>query len=210
MVELSGKNNKGFTLIELLVALAISSLVAAAIFYAYQSQQNAQLAQKQVVDMQQIIRAAKYIMTKDIRMAGYDPDGMAGAGISAMGDGSHGNPLEFTFVADNDGIDNDNDATIDESRELETIAYDLYDADSDGDWEIGRKVGTASRYVIAENIQALTFSYLDLNGSVTADISDIRSIEITIEARIDINETSPVYVNNRTLTTMIQCRNLYF
>jgi type IV pilus assembly protein PilW len=210
MLEINGEKNKGFTLIELLVAMVISTLVASAIFYAYQGQQNAQLAQKQIVDMQQTIRAAKYIMTKEIRMAGYDPDGMAGAGINTAGDGSDGNPLGFTFVANGDGVDNDNDATIDELRELKTIEYDLYDADSDGDLDIGRKVGTASREVIAENISVLAFAYLDLNGSVTANISDIRTVQITIEATIDSSQIRQKNVNNRTLTTMIQCRNLYY
>ena len=45
------KNNIGFTLIELLVAITISIIVAAGIFIAYKSQQDAQLAQKQIVEM---------------------------------------------------------------------------------------------------------------------------------------------------------------
>ncbi|WP_170923685.1 PilW family protein [Desulfocicer vacuolatum] len=194
----------------MLVAMVISTVVAAAIFYAYQGQQNAQLAQQQIVDMQQVIRTAKYIMIKDIRMAGYDPDGMAGAGITAAGDGSVGNPLGFTFVADGDYRDNNNDGTTDEPGELESVEYDLYDADSDGDSDIGRKVGTGSRGVIAENIERLVFEYLDLNGNATTDLSEIRSIQITIEARVDFNEQRQSNVNNRILTTVVQCRNLYF
>ena len=71
-------NKSGFTLIELLIAMTISTIVAAGVVTAYRDQQNTQLAQKQSGEMQQNLRAALYIMTRDIRMAGYDPDGTNG------------------------------------------------------------------------------------------------------------------------------------
>ena len=207
-------DNLGFTLIELLIAMAITGIVSAGIFSAYHSQQNAQLSQKQAVEMQQNLRAALYIMTSDIRMAGYAPDGTYSAGITKIGDGSNGQPLGFTFVelADSDGIDNDSDGTIDEPGELklQTVEYDLYDAYGDGDSDIGRKQGAASRQAIAENIQTLQFVYLDSSGIVTANLSDIRSIQIIIVATTDSNEID--YTNgknnHRTLTTIVKCRNL--
>lgn len=212
------KNRYGFTLIELLIAMAITTIVSAGIFTAYRSQQDAQLGQKQIVEMQQNLRAAMYIMTGEIRMAGYDPyGGDSGAEIAAAGDGSHDNPLAFTFVADDDCLDNDNDnpdpdncsdANVDETGELKTVKYDLYDAYSDGDNDIGRRVGDGNRQVIAENIAAFEFTYLDADGNVTATLSDIRSIQISMEATIDSNETDYTNGKNRTLSTTVKCRNM--
>ena len=212
-------NNLGFTLVELLIAMAITSIIAAGIFSAYRNQQDAQLAQKQIVQMQQNLRAALYIMTTEIMKAGYDPEGTNNAGITNAGNGTNGNPLGFTFFQsgiDSDGVDNDNDGVIDEAGELQLIQYDLYDAYSDGDDDIGRRAGAANRQAIAENIRTPSgvlpgdpplFQYLDGNGAVTSTISAIRAVKITITATTDINEKKYTK-GNRTLTAIVKCRNL--
>lgn len=218
-----GRNRNGFTLMELLIAMVITTIVSAGIFSAYRSQQNAQLAQKQIVEMQQNLRAALYIMTSEIRMAGYDPDGTNGAGITKAGDGSNtanfssmtfntGNPFGFTFVADDDGDDNDNDGTTDESGELKTIEFGLYDGSDDDDRDLGRKVGTQTVRPLAENIATLNFTYFDSNGNLLgnppADLSDIRRVDITITAATDANELDYTDGSGRTLSTTVKCRNL--
>ncbi len=215
-------NNIGFTLIELLVAMAITTIVSAGIFSAYRSQQNAQLAQKQIVEMQQNLRAALYIMTIDIMKAGYDPNGTNQAGITMAGNGSNGQPFGFTFfqLADSDGIDNNGNGIIDEPGELklQAVNYDLYDAYGDGDSDLGRKLGSGNRQVIAENIMkpstiapvvAPLFQYLDKNGNITTIIPDIRAVKISITTTTDTNEIDYTKGNNRrTLTTVVKCRNL--
>ena len=138
--------NAGFTLIELLMAMTITTIVSAGIVGAYRSQQNTQLAQKQSVEMQQNIRAALLIMTSEIRMAGYDPDGTNNAGIVNAGDGSDNlNRLTFTYFnpdATGDGLDNNNDGNIDESGEnLQAVEYYLYDSLGDGTIDLGRRNG---------------------------------------------------------------------
>jgi type IV pilus assembly protein PilW len=67
-------NDKGFTLVEIMIALALSGIVMAAIYTAFLSQQRSYLAQEQVSEMQQNIRAGVDILTREIRMAGCDPD----------------------------------------------------------------------------------------------------------------------------------------
>ncbi|WP_300460940.1 prepilin-type N-terminal cleavage/methylation domain-containing protein [Desulfobacula sp.] len=215
-------NNRGFTLVELLIAMTITTIVSAGIFSAYQNQQKAQLAQKQVIEMQQNLRVALYIMTSDIRMAGYDPDGTSGTGIVSAGDGSNGYPLAFNFLADDDNRDNDNDSTVDEPGEIQYVAYDLYDGYGDGDTDIGKKVSDATGAIhqpLAENIKTLQFAYLDEDGAIVSlppslhqvaalDLPKIKSVQITIEATIDINETDYVKGKNRILTTTVKCRNL--
>jgi len=64
-------NKQGFTLVELMVALAISLVVMGAIFLTFKSQQDSYIIQSQVTTMQQNMRAAMYMLTRDIQMAGY-------------------------------------------------------------------------------------------------------------------------------------------
>jgi prepilin-type N-terminal cleavage/methylation domain-containing protein len=61
----------GFTIIELLVALSISSILVAATYRAFNSQQKAYHVQSDVMEMQQGVRVAMDILTRDIRMAGF-------------------------------------------------------------------------------------------------------------------------------------------
>lgn len=217
-------NNKGFSLIELLIAMAISAIVMMAIYSAYESQQKAYVMQEKVVDMQQNIRAGMYLMAREIRMAGYDPYMDSGAGITS----ATGNKFCFKFVADDDSYDNDGDGTTDETGELKNIEYDLYDAYSDGDNDIGRKVGDKKR-AAAENIEEIEFYYTLADSTKTttpADPSQIRSVQITILARTenqvrDFTDTKTYNTpsdaswgpyndsyRRRLLTTTVKCRNM--
>ncbi len=65
------KKNKGITLIELVIALAISSILVAAIYRTFLGQQKTYVVQEQVVDMQQNTRVAINRMMREIRMAGF-------------------------------------------------------------------------------------------------------------------------------------------
>ena len=207
-------NEKGFTLVELLVAMAVTVIVAATAISSYMSQQETQLSQKQIVEMQQNIRAALYVMTMELRMAGYNPYDKYDAGIVNAGDGvpvadGGTGPLTFTFVADDDGEDNDNDGTVDEEGELKTISFELYDAYSDGDNDIGRAVGSGAPQAIAENIQTLDFTYLDGDGNPTADTSEIKAVQIDITAHVDTDSVDYTLNNaTRSLSTIVQCRNM--
>ena len=59
-------NRKGFTLIELLVAMVIASIVMAAIYSVYRSQTQTYRTQQLVVQMQQNMRAALYLLESEI------------------------------------------------------------------------------------------------------------------------------------------------
>ncbi len=217
--------NKGFTLVEILVAMAIASVVMAGIYSAYSSQQRSYIVQEQVAGMQQSLRAAMDLMERELRMVGFDPYGNSEAGIITAG----GDNITFTFVADDDSYNNDGDGDTDESGELKTIGYSLYDSGGDGDADLGRKVGAGNNRPVAENIDTLNFIYLREDGTQTTDVSEIRSIQITMIARssrIDRRYTdTDVYMNQQTtvifgpkndnfrrklLTAQVCCRNLAF
>lgn len=223
------KQNQGFTLIELLIALFISSLVIGCILLVYQSQNASYHAQERVAEMQQNLRASAYVMIKEIRMAGYDPDGSADTGIVAAGNGTNGNPLHFSYIADFDGLDNNGNGAKDEDGETAIIQYDLFDSsvDSDSDTDDLRQNINGNSQLLAHDIEALDFVYLDIDGNVTANTDDIRSIQVTIVARSEDrrftdtkdytnqqntvilnHSTYPPHYRRRKLSFEVRCRNL--
>jgi type IV pilus assembly protein PilW len=228
-------NCKGFTLVEIMVALAVSGIVMAAIYSAYISQQRSSIAQEQVVEMQQNIRAGLEIMEHEVRMAGYDPQGIAGTGFVNFTAPNTGftNSLNFSMVTDADGIDNDNDGTTDEAGEFETVQYYVYDSipTGDGHTALGRRTPIPPVQAVAENIDSIEFYYTLANGTQTtaptvAQLGDIRAIQISILARAGRDDrdftntmtyTTASGVNwgpfndnfrRRLLITTVQCRNM--
>jgi type IV pilus assembly protein PilW len=205
----------GFTLVELLITMLISGIVISAIYSAFQSQQDSYLAQDQVTEMQQNIRAGLEIMTREIRMAGYDPTGQADATIETASIAT----IRFTMDL------NDNEDVTDSG---EDISYYLYTVG--GIKKLGRRMGIGpplpSPQPVAENIEELEFVYLDSDNNVTADEEKVRSVVISILARAgrpDKNfDNSKQYfsfsgtpwgpyddnLRRRLLTQTVNCRNM--
>jgi type IV pilus assembly protein PilW len=185
----------------------------AGIYGVYYSQQKSYAKQDQITAMQQNLRAAMYIMEREIRMAGHNPTRAAGVGIQTADD----NSIRFTMDITGgltDGLDNDGDGTVDNAEETnfgngkttesnEDITYSLYTA-SDGIKKLGRKTGSGNNQPVAENIESLEFVYLGGTGGTVGSTSLIRSIDITISAKAAKDHNIP----NKTLTTRVRCRNL--
>jgi type IV pilus assembly protein PilW len=220
------KNQNGFTLIEILIALAITGVVMAGIYSTYASQQKAYIAQEQVAAMQQNLRAAMYYMVREIRMAGCDPTETSDAGIVV----ANKNSIQFTLDIDDDTGTGDPDGDTGDANE--DITYSLDDNDDDGDNDLER-----NNHLVAENIDAIDFVYLDEDGDQLpydgagniASVPDIRSVQITIVARAGRSDRGFVnavaYYNQQDLvnpilaaqndnfrrtrlTTEVKCRNL--
>jgi type IV pilus assembly protein PilW len=217
------RSTQGFTLVELLVTLVVSGVILAGISSTFYSQHTSYLNQEQVVSMQQNLRAAMYIMEREIRMAGHDPNGESGAGIITPGSTS----IRIAQDLTNDAGTGIPDGDV--SDPGESITYALQDADGDGDTDLVRiDHNGAGVQMIAEDIDALNFVYLNQNHAVTTVTADIRSVQISVVART----SQPVrgYANNtvfqnqrgqtiyiplsgdqhrrRLLTAEVKCRNL--
>jgi len=206
-------NFRGFSLVEILVAMVVSGLVLSGIYSTYQSQQRSYILQEDIAQVQQNLRAAMYLLTRELRMAGFNPSGSAVAGIV---DGEWSN-TSIRFTKDDNG-----DGDVADSAE--DLTYSLYT--SGGVQKLGRKNPTTNQPV-AENIQELWFVYLDANNNVTATLSDIRSVEVTLVARTvrpTVNYVNTMTYSNksgtktfgpyndghhrRVLSEQVSCRNL--
>ncbi len=150
----------GFTLVEILIVLLLISVIMGAIYQTFRAQQKSYMVQEEVLEMQQNLRAGVDIMTREIRMAGYDPTMSGNFGILAAG------PTSIRFT-----VDFDENGTV-ASGEDETLLYHLCDFDSDGsDDSLTR---SSSCTPVALNIQALGFAYgfdSDADGYLDQDAS---------------------------------------
>ena len=210
MFYLSKNKENGFTLVELLIAMTIGLIILTALSSTFLMQRKTYDIQEQIVEMVQTARAAMDMMTREIRMAGYDSTGAGFDGITYDAD-----QLQIDADINDDG----NIINADESYDTnEHIVYKYYDAtDPDYPYQIKRKTGNGYFQPFAENIQSFTFDYLEADGvtevTTSADNNKIRQIKITIKARTS-KADSDYSANNgyrtHTLTSFITPRNLAF
>jgi len=204
-------SNCGFTLIELMVTMAISLIILAGIYAAYQAQLRGHMTQQVVVDIQQNLRSSMHYLQRSVRMAGFG----AGAGFvddfSAYPDYDNGDvsrdatSIAFTLDADDDGVignaanaDNELIAFRLNGTVLEKFRPSEHFAGDPDPWA-----------VVAENIQNINFVYLDDTMGPPGTLADIRSVQITITAQpvqaiyMRASEKRPQVLN-----VHIRCRNL--
>ena len=184
------KRQSGFTLIELLAGILITGVLLAALYYVFTSQQQAFSAQEQVAEMNQNVRAALDLMTREIRLAGYKNSTGTFNGIQT----ASANSIEVLADLNQDGST---------SGPNEDITYTY----NPGTLQIWRNDVTLP---VADNITNLSFSYTLADGSVTATPSNpanIRKVTITITARTTYPDRSGVY-RTVTLNTDVTPRNL--
>src|SRR5919197_687738 len=118
----------GFTLIEIMVSIAIGMVVLAAVTTTFMSQTRIYNSQEQINEMEQNARGIVDIMSREIKMAGYDP---AGAGFTRF---TTFTSSQLTFQLDLDG----SGAISTSSSGNEQIAY-AYDSTNR---QISRAIGS--------------------------------------------------------------------
>ena len=195
---------QGFTLVELLITMLLAGLIMAAVYSGYRTTSRVQVNQLSVVDMQQNIRAAMTIIENDLRMAGYDPSGLAGAGFCTATQGA----IQFTKD------ENDNNSVPacgaggqpNENITLGFAAGDDGDGDGvvdDGFASFGRNTGGGFQ-AIAEGVSAVEFNYILDNDISTltptaAQLNQIVKVQVSLLARADRPDSE--FINNQTFTT---------
>jgi type IV pilus assembly protein PilW len=207
-------SKSGMTLIELTIAMAVTFIVAGAIFATYRTQQMSHQTQRAMVEMNQNIRSAIYFLSRDLRMAGADPQwGSAanpgGAGASILVADS--NQIQFQ-------VDWDASGAIDQPDE--TIRYAI-----NGNGDLGRAEGNGALQAIAENIDAIDFEYMGYSATAPyqlvtlnpgagnnvppAQLNNIRLVRVTVVANYgDVPGMSWQQTDHRTYTNAAGTRTL--
>lgn len=217
LINIFDKKSKGgcagFTLSELLVAMAISGIVVGGAVMIFRTMVRSHNTQVELTTMQQNLRAAMFYLERNIRMAGFDPSGEADAGFAVI----KTNRIAFTLDKDENGII---DSNWDERFDFRLDANNL----------VRIMPSTGASWLVSDNIEALNFVYLDVDGEPTSNPSSVRSVQVTIVGKIgeQAGFTNPyvdrmVYTNRdgavllpaqndnirrMALTSSINCRNL--
>jgi type IV pilus assembly protein PilW len=212
-------DSRGFTLVELMVSVAITGIVMIVLSWVYSNTQKIYRSQEAVVDMQQNLRSGLYLISQEIRMAGYDPRDSAGAGILAATSTS----INFTQdITDNAGTALDGDGDTNDPSENITLNFQA--------GRITRDIGGGAQPFL-DNVDWLEFNYtvegmaLPTLTPPPGQLDKIRAIQVSILVRSPIQETDlvntltyttgsgfvvqafPDNFRRRMLITTIQCRN---
>lgn len=195
----------GFSLIELLIAMAVGTIVLAAIFGVYSSHTRSYTTQNVAAEVQQTVRAGVDYMVEDIMMAGFDPLEASVASIQGAGSSR----LYFT-------LDRNMNGTIDPDSD-EEVTY-LYDGTSRITHTIDESQGGgADTQPFIDNVTNLTFTYrneldqdmindLGLGDPLPADnLDEIRTVEIRMTVAEPAGRAGTV---ERTYNTRVRCRNI--
>ena len=201
----------GFSLVELLLALATSTIILGAIYSVFNITNKNVTTQNVAASVQQSLRSAIGLMSRDIRLAGLDPIGTDSFGIE------YASQTKIRFTLDSiDSGTGDFNGVVDETN-FEQVTYDFQ-----GNQIIQTLYETASSpnsAVLISNITNLNFAYFDASNSDLIDyglspprvpddkLADIRSVEILITIQEPAGRDEPV---KRTLTRKVECRNLGF
>jgi type IV pilus assembly protein PilW len=166
------RNVRGFTLTELMVAMGIGMVVLAAVTTTFMAQAKFYNAQEQINEMQQNARGALDVITRELKMAGYKPNGGTFDGVTY----STSQLRIQADLVDNDGLTTG-------ANEDVTYSYDS-----------ANKQIIRNGQILADNVTAFTFSYYDANGASTATSTNIRQVKIDITAKTA--KPDPNYTSN--------------
>jgi len=185
-----GLSHAGFSMIELLIVIGILAILFTFMYKGFERLNRYYTAENVKANTQQSARIGIEMMVQDIRLAGLNPLGTAGAGIVAA------SPTSFQFTADSN-FDGDLDDPF------ENITYDLNGTDLRQ--RNSNLLLSPNFEVLLSNVTALAFTYLDDTGIPTANLADIRTVGITLTVNRPAGRDGTV---SRTYTTQVRCRNL--
>ncbi|MDY0044587.1 MAG: prepilin-type N-terminal cleavage/methylation domain-containing protein, partial [Syntrophales bacterium] len=180
----------GFTLLELVIAMALGLVILGAMYSVFTVHQKTFRLQEHIAEMQQNARAAMDMISREIKLAGYNPSNAAFAGISY-----NASYLQLKADLNRDGI-------IYGAHENVIYGFDAANG------RITRDTGYGAEPMV-DNVHSFTFEYLDKNGYPATMTGEIRQMRISIvlkAAQPDPSYSHPVFADHYrryTLTSLV-------
>ena len=199
---------RGFTLVEMVLALAISTIVLAAVYSVFTIANKNFTTQNAAANVQQNLRSAIRLIARDIRHAGLDPSGSDNFGIT------YASQSKIRFTMDRDTYN----GIVDEAN-LEEITYDFQNDQDQVVQTLYEGKPSENTAALIRNITNLNFSYRDADNTDLIDsgltpprvpddkLAEIRTVEISVTHQEPAGRDKMV---SRTLTRRVECRNLTF
>jgi prepilin-type N-terminal cleavage/methylation domain-containing protein len=233
MVAHRRNTQKGFTIIEVMITMVISSVLVTAVYQTFHSQQRSYTMQSEAAAMEQNLRGSLYLLTRELRSAGYNPTRATTNDIGFVTTfPAPNNQFIVNYATDTSTIaftlDNNGNGVIDPNSN-EQIAYRFNNATKALERFNATNINPADKWeAVATNIDAVYYTYFDQSNNPTTNPANIRYVEVSLLARIAKHDAkyinTTVYTNKqgvnlcpacvgdhyhrRLLTTTIQIRNL--
>jgi prepilin-type N-terminal cleavage/methylation domain-containing protein len=187
-----GLSHAGFSMIELLIVIAILAVLFTFMYKGFERLNRYYTTENVKANTQQSARIGVEMMVQDIRLAGLNPLGTAGAGIVAA------TPTSLHFTAD---VNFDGDV----ADPFEDITYALNGTRLQQTNHLGTET-------LLEDVSTLGFRYFDTNDNLipfpiddAGELAAIRTVEIALSLNRLAGRDGSV---SRTYTTRVRCRNL--
>jgi type IV pilus assembly protein PilW len=142
---MKGNNQSGLTLIELLIAMGIAGALLSLMVMSFSGQSQIYNTQQETSTLQEDMWAALQLISRDIRMAGYDPLASGNFGVVT----ATRTKFESTQDFNNSGVLGDGPN--------ETVQYEMTGN------SLGRATNGGALQPIIDNITQLAFEYETLN-----------------------------------------------
>ena len=190
---------KGFTLLEALIFSAIFAMVLSGVYLVYVTNQSTFVQGQSKADLQQNARVALDRMTREMRMAGYDPSTAIPAQASQTA----------VQVANANAVTYIGDVTGDQVSEQVTYRLQGNQIFRDiSSWTGALPWPAPTSSELADNVTALSFTYYDANDQkifppppLTGNLANIRRITVQVTtqgtAGTGGQQTFPVTVDVR-------------
>ena len=182
-----GLSEAGFSMIEMILALGALAIMFGAIYAGFERLNRSYVAENVKAGTQQSARIGVEMMVQDIRLAGLNPLGTAGAGVVAA------DPTSFRFTAD-----------VNFDGDLEDAFEDITYALNGSTLEQTSHLGTE---VLLEDVTGLASPTLTRPAPAAGPrpLAEIRSVGVTLTLNRPAGRDQVV---SRTYNTQVRCRNL--